>query len=359
MFNERVIKLQPYTVSERDKFIYEKDWILLDWNESTIPISQKMQESLIQIINNGLINFYPDTHSNEALLALSSYLKIETNEISIFNGSDSALNISFECLLNDKDIVSVYGPEYSQIDTFVKMKGGIINHIPMQNLYDFDLEYINNSIKNSKIFYLSNPNNPTGRFIGLDKIEKLVYLNPDVFFFIDEAYHDFSLNNCSSLIKKYKNLIIFRTFSKAFGLAGLRIGYIISKCNNISVINKVRNGKEVNVFAQKAVCEILKDDTDIQEHINNTIKTRDWFNKELNNIPGFTAFLSQSNFVLVKHSSSKDILKFLFDNKILVRDRSNLIGLENCFRITIGTKNEMLKVLNTIIKWNETNYTRP
>lgn len=359
MFNDRVKKLNPYIVSQRDKFIDNKEWLLLDWNESTKPIPEFLKNKLVEIINNGLLNYYPDTHCNQALLTLSKYLDISTNEISIFNGSDSALNISFECILNENDKISIYGPEYSQIDTFIKMKGANINQIDIDDLFEFDLDYINKSIKNSKIFYFSNPNNPTGRLINLETIDKLVSLNPKVFFFIDEAYHDFASQNCSSLINKYDNLIIFRTFSKAFGLAGLRIGYILSASNNISLINKVRNGKEVNALAQKAICEILKDDSELKLHINNIISTRDWFAKKLNLISGFTAFSSQSNFVLVRHLKSQKIINYLFEHKILVRDRSTLKGLENCFRITVGSKDEMLKVLNTIINWNEANNTKP
>lgn len=358
MFNKRVKNLQPYTVSERDKFIHDKEWLLLDWNESTLSTPIHVQNVLIEVIQNGFLNYYPDTHSKEALTILSNYLKIEASKLSIFNGSDSALNISFECLLNENDIVSVYGPEYSQIFTFIEMKGAKINLIKCANIFEFDVDFINSSIKNSKVFYISNPNNPTGRFIKTSILNQLISNNPNTFFFIDEAYIDFASENSIKLIEKYDNVIIFRTFSKAFGLASLRIGYVISSDKNIMYLNKVRNGKEVNLLAQKAISEILKNDSEIKSHIESIKNIRNWFFLEINKLNGFLAYESHSNFVLIKHSKHLEIISYLFDNKILVRDRSSLNGLENCFRITIGNEFEMKKVLDVIKKWNETNYTR-
>ena len=358
MFNQRVKNLQPYTVSGRDKFIHDKEWLLLDWNESTLSTPKHVQNVLIDVIQNGFLNYYPDTHSKEGLKTLSNYLKIEPSKISIFNGSDSALNIAFECILNENDIVSIYGPEYSQIDTFIEMKGAKINVIKCTNIFEFDIDLINSSIKDSKIFYFSNPNNPTGRFVNINILNQLVSNNPNTFFFIDEAYIDFASENSISLTENYDNVIIFRTFSKAFGLASLRIGYVISTENNITYLNKVRNGKEVNLLAQKAMCEILKDDKEIKSHIESIKHVRNWFLLEINKLDGFLAYESHSNFILIKHSNHSEIINFLFDNKILVRDRSSLNGLNNCFRITIGNEIEMRKVLDIINKWNETNYTR-
>ena len=358
MFNQRVKNLQPYTVSERDKFIHDKEWLLLDWNESTLSTPKHVQNVLIDVIQNGFLNYYPDTHSKEGLTILSNYLKIETSKLSIFNGSDSALNIAFECILNENDVVSVYGPEYSQIDTFIQMKGAQINLIKCSNFLEFNVDLINSSIKNSKVFYFSNPNNPTGRFVNISILNQLVSNNPNTFFFIDEAYIDFASENSINLIENFDNVILFRTFSKAFGLASLRIGYVISAEKNITYLNKVRNGKEVNLLAQKAMCEILKNDTEIKSHIESVKQIRNWFLLEINKLEGFLAYESHSNFILIKHSNSSDIISFLFDNKILVRDRSSLNGLNNCFRITIGNEFEMRKVLDIINKWNETNNTR-
>ena len=107
------------------------------------------------------------------------------------------------------------------------------------------------------------------------------------------------------------------------------------------------------------MCEILKNDLEIKVHIESIKKTRNWFLNEINKIKGFLAFESHSNFILIKHPRHLEIIAFLFDHKILVRDRSSLMGLNNCFRITIGNEMEMKKVLNVINNWNETNNTRP
>jgi histidinol-phosphate aminotransferase len=167
-------------------------------------------------------------------------------------------------------------------------------------------------------------------------------------FFIDEAYYEFSGSTVVNLISNYSNLIIFRTFSKAFGLAGIRLGYIISNKYNIEVINKIRNGKEVSSIAQLAASCILENYGLVKQRVNELIITRNLFFDKLNNLSNYEVFPSSANFLLLRHVKSKEIIFALNQCKILVRDRSSMHLLDNCFRITIGTKDEMERVLNVL-----------
>jgi histidinol-phosphate aminotransferase len=167
-------------------------------------------------------------------------------------------------------------------------------------------------------------------------------------FFLDEAYYEFRGDTVISLVKKYDNIIIFRTFSKAFGLAGLRLGYIISNFENINLINKVRNGKEVSSLAQIAGVAAILNYSHYLNRVKDLIDVREWFYNEIKILDNYQVFESSSNFLLVKHSESKQIIKHLYKNKILVRDRSSMHLLNNCFRITIGSKQEMAKVLEIL-----------
>ena len=167
-------------------------------------------------------------------------------------------------------------------------------------------------------------------------------------FFVDEAYYEFCGSSAIDLISKYSNLIIFRTFSKAFGLAGVRLGYIISNILNISTINKIRNGKEVNSLAQFCASIVLQNYHFITHRIEELINTRDWFLHQVKELPGYEVFPSTTNFLLLRHVHSKEIIFALRNNKILVRDRSSMHLLENCFRITIGTKTEMERVIKVL-----------
>ena len=171
-------------------------------------------------------------------------------------------------------------------------------------------------------------------------------------FIIDEAYYEFSKKSCSELTKKYDNIIVTRTFSKAFSLASIRFGYICADDKLLKQINKIRNTKEVNSFAQKLAEVALDNNNYIQERIDLIIKNREKFESvlEKNNI---SFIKSESNFILIKVNDSKTIINKLNSEKILVRDRGMFDGFENTIRITIGDWDDMEKILKIILEENE------
>lgn len=347
IFNKLTNELQPYVVSSRS-INSEEDWLVLDWNESTYKIDNYLKESLAKFINKGELNLYGDVDCTRLKADLRITLGIDESCITFFNGSDSALNICFESILNQGDEVLTIEPEYSQVSTFIHMKGGVKTSFLLHAIDKPSISELNKSLKGKKIFYFSNPNNPIGFSFSIKEIENMITSNPSVVFFVDEAYYEFS--NCSAvdLVSKYANLIIFRTFSKAFGLAGIRLGYIISNKYNIEVINKIRNGKEVSSIAQLAASCILENYGLVKQRVNELIITRNLFFDKLNNLSNYEVFPSSANFLLLRHVKSKEIIFALNQCKILVRDRSSMHLLDNCFRITIGTKDEMERVLNVL-----------
>ena len=344
LFNKKTNELKPYVVSERS-FNDDEDWLILDWNESTYRIDKPLKESLIDFINKGQLNLYGDVDSELLRRKLRDTLSIDEFSVTFFNGSDSALNICFESILETGDEVLTIEPEYSQVDTFIKMKGGVKKSYLLKSVNKPSIEDLNVELKDKKIFYFSNPNNPIGFLFNSDEIEELLFRNPFVMFFVDEAYYEFSGSSVIDLISKYSNIIIFRTFSKAFGLAGIRLGYVISAKDNISMINKVRNGKEVSTIAHLAAITALDNYSLLQNRINEVISTRSWFVDELSKLTNYEIFPSFANFLLVKNERHEEIISRLRDSKILVRDRSSMHLLKNCFRITIGKKSEMERVL--------------
>jgi histidinol-phosphate aminotransferase len=347
LFNKKTNELKPYLVSERNNKD-EEDWLLLDWNESTYFIDTSVKEKLIDFINDGKLNLYGDVDCNLLKKSLSNILSIDETCITFFNGSDSALNVCFESILEVGDEVLTIEPEYSQVDTFIKMKGGIKSSFLLSKIGKPSIDELDLYLKGKKVFYFSNPNNPIGFCFSEMEIEKLLISNPLVMFFVDEAYFEFCDSSVFNLISKYSNLIIFRTFSKAFGLAGIRLGYVISNQNNISMINKVRNGKEVNTLAQLAALNVLKHYEVVEERIKEVILTRDWFSNEVSKLSGFVVFPSSANFLLISHEGCSFIISALRDCRILVRDRSSMHLLTNCFRITIGKRLEMERVLQVL-----------
>jgi histidinol-phosphate aminotransferase len=347
LFNKKTNELKPYIVSER-KNSDDDDWLILDWNESTYKIDSSLKESLIEFIKNGQLNLYGDIDCKELKNILHITLGIDDKCISFFNGSDSALNICFESILEQGDEVLTIEPEYSQVDTFIKMKGGVKSSFLLNTIEKPSIDELNLYLKKKKVFYFSNPNNPIGFYFTKNEIKELLISNPLVMFFVDEAYYEFCDNTVYDLISKYSNLIIFRTFSKAFGLAGIRLGYIISNQSNISMINKVRNGKEVSTIAQLSALNALKQYNVVEQRINEIIHTRDWFLNEVSKLSGYDVFPSSANFLLIRHENCSKIIAELRRFKILVRDRSSMHLLKNCFRITIGKKFEMERVLKVL-----------
>ena len=347
LFNKKTNELKPYVVSERS-FNDDEDWLILDWNESTYRIDKSLKESLIDFINKGKLNLYGDVDCELLRKKIHDILRIDEFSVTFFNGSDSALNICFESILEIGDDVLTIEPEYSQVDTFIKMKGGVKNSFLLKSIDKPSIDDLNRSLIGKKIFYFSNPNNPIGYLFSKNEIEDMLIANPSVMFFVDEAYYEFSGSNVIDLISKYSNLIIFRTFSKAFGLAGIRLGYVMSAKDNISMINKVRNGKEVSTVAHLAAITALDNYSLLQNRINEVISIRSWFFDELNKLTNYEIFPSFANFLLVKHERYEEIISKLRDSKILVRDRSSMHMLKNCFRISIGKKSEMERVLDVL-----------
>lgn len=331
---ERISKLEPYIPSNRD-FNCE-DWSYCDWNESQFSPSPLVISSIENFILNGNIEKYPYINNKKLLDLLCDYTGLGLENIAIYNGSDDALKDIFLSFADQQTRVLTYCPSYTQIDTFIAMSTS--QHRKQQiedplgdHRYDFDI------LKNYDIVYLANPNNPTGHIIKRDTIEKIISNNPNTLFIVDEAYYEFSQVSCSELVLKYSNIIITRTFSKAFGLAALRIGYAMGPRDKISFLNKVKNVKSVNSIAQVAATASLQDLKYLNKCVAETKQSRKLLQDYVDKSHHLSCVKSHSNFVLVKTNNSDNVIKKMIDNKISIRDRSSFKNLENCIRITVGS----------------------
>lgn len=345
------IKLDSISEYKPSKRVFGGEVKKLDWNECNLSFDENFYKKLFESLFT--INFteYPNIHNDELLKSLSEYCQVDKKNIQTFNGSDSALHYIFASFLNENTKVLVYYPNYNQIETYIKLYS---NYLSYSNIITpFESHTYNFSeVENYDVIYLSNPNNPTGVCIEPTIIEEVVKNNPNKLFIIDEAYYEFSKKSCTILVSKYKNIIITRTFSKAFSLASIRLGYICADESLINQINKIRNTKEVSSFAQILGLTALKNIGYINDRVSLTIKNREKFQTVLeeNNIEYIK---SDSNFVLIKINNSKSIVDKLYNNNILVRDRSMFEGLENTIRVTIGDWDDMEKIIKIILNKNE------
>jgi histidinol-phosphate aminotransferase len=203
--------------------------------------------------------------------------------------------------------------------------------------------------------YICNPNNPTGNLVSLEYIEKLLANHPETLFLIDEAYFEFTGVTAKDLIFKYENLLISRTMSKAFALASFRIGYLLSYSENILTISKVRNPKNFTTFAQVAAIAALSDIQYMKNYVKEVHLAKMQFVNFIKSMDPFLQFFNTNgNFLLIRVSEQKDkkgLITELEKNNVFVRDFTHSRYLLDCFRITIGTREQMKFVENVIRRY--------
>lgn len=339
-FRQSINNLQTYNVGGRSDL--SSDWECFDWNESEFPPTNKVFEVMKSFYR---YERYPDITAKLLKSKLSDYVSLPVDFIEVYNGSDDALKDIITVFVDRETHVLSYQPSYTQVNTFITtntenyMKVNIKNPLG-EHEYEFDY------CKVANVVYLVNPNNPTGKLLAVDEIEKLLKTYPDTLFIVDEAYYEFAKQSCSHLVVSHKNLIVTRTFSKAFGLASVRLGYCMGHPDTLSHLRKIRNGKAVNSLAQLCGIAALDDLDYLDSRIDEMNDAKKFF---VDNLPHeYYAVDSQTNFVLLKTPDSKKLLNKMKDNKILIRDRSSFDNLENCVRITIGSKKQIIRVLDVI-----------
>ena len=339
-FRQSINNLQTYNVGGRSDL--SSDWECFDWNESEFPPTNKVFEVMKSFYR---YERYPDITAKLLKSKLSDYVSLPVDFIEVYNGSDDALKDIITVFVDRETHVLSYQPSYTQVNTFITtntenyMKVNIKNPLG-EHEYDFDY------CKVANVVYLVNPNNPTGKLLVVDEIEKLLKTYPDTLFIVDEAYYEFAKQSCSHLVVSHKNLIVTRTFSKAFGLASVRLGYCMAHPDTLLHLRKIRNGKAVNSLAQLCGVAALDDLDYLDSRIDEMNDAKKFF---VDNLPHeYYAVDSQTNFVLLKTPDSKKLLNKMKDNKILIRDRSSFDNLENCVRITIGSKKQIIRVLDVI-----------
>lgn len=359
LINRFIKNLNPYKVASHA--IWEgnaderKGILKLDWNEATIPPSPKVKQELLKVINDEMLfAYYPSTHNAKLLSALSKYSNVGEEQIQYFASSDAAHQYLVKLLLKEGENVLILGPTYDNFRLTCEAQGAAVEYFNYDRNFELDLEGLNNSIKclQPKLVYLCNPNNPTGNSLSLEFIKELVLNFSDTMFLIDEAYYEFNKVTASSLVGEFKNVCISRTFSKAFGLAGFRAGYLIANPEIIELINRYRNPKNFTSLTQVAVLAALSDVEYTNQYINEVIETREYFAQKLIQIlPFLKVFPSNGNFVLIRFtdSSQRDfVYQELAKKDIYVRNLSHHEYVLDCIRVTIGNKAQMDRVLTSI-----------
>ena len=328
--------LKPYS-SARDEFdSNDGEAILLDANESPF--------------DNGL-NRYPDPHQRVLKQKLSELKNIPTDHIVLGNGSDEVLDLLFRafCEPNLSSIVTLT-PTYGMYDVLASINAIENIEVPLSVDFNPEVAPILKAIKPStKLLFICSPNNPTGNTFPDESIEKLLnQFNGLVV--IDEAYIDFSdKTSWLERLEQFPNLVITQTMSKAWGLAGIRLGFCFASPKVISVLKKIKPPYNVNELTQQRALKQLNNFEEVSIDINTVKKNKAKLINELNSFSMVEMIApSDTNFLLVRFVEPNKVYKLLRSNGIIVRNRSTLKGCENCLRITVGTSEENKKLLNIL-----------
>lgn len=334
-------KLTPYS-SARDEFSGDAK-VFLDANENSLgsPLTK-------------WYNRYPDPHQQLVKAQLSKVKGIQPEHIFLGNGSDECIDILFRCFCEPgKDNVVICPPTYGMYEVSANINDVEVRKAVLLPDFQLDLVHIENLIDtNTKIIWLCSPNNPTGNSLNRTDIE-MVLNNFNGIVVIDEAYINFAQQKSFvQELTEYPNLVVLQTLSKAWGLAGLRLGMAFSSQAIIEVMNKVKPPYNINQSTQELVLKALEEVGQVNDMIRILVDMRNALAEVFASMPTVSkVYPSDANFILVKIAEARKIYEFLLTKGIVLRDRSNVQLCEDCLRITIGTEQENTILVDAMQDW--------
>lgn len=337
-------KVTPYIPGEQPK---GEGIIKLNTNENPYPPSPEVLKVIKEFPAEDLRK-YPDPNVSALREEIAGYHKVSVDKVFVGVGSDDVLAMAFMSFFNSKKHILFPDITYSFYDVWCELFNINYKTVPLRE--DFSVSKAEFAARNGGVV-LANPNAPTGLAMTTDNISQLVYLNPDVVVVVDEAYIDFHKESAMSLVGKYDNLLVVRTFSKSRALAGSRIGYAVGSKKLIDVMMAVRNSFNsytMDSLTQAIGIASIKDEKYFEGRVKKIIDTREWFKEEMKKL-GFSFPDSVANFIFATHKNknAEDIFNSLKEKNIYVR-YFNKPRIKDYLRITIGTPEEMVTLLNAL-----------
>lgn len=338
MARENIKRLIPYS-SARDEYKGEAS-IFLDANENSFgsPLANEY-------------NRYPDPLQWNLKAAIAGVKGVPVENIFIGNGSDEVIDLAYRIFCNPgKDNIIICPPTYGMYKVSAAINDVEIKKVNLTNNFQLDVEAILDSVdENTKLLFICSPNNPTGNNMNRYDIEFLLN-NFQGIIIIDEAYINYSKQKTFiQELTEYPNLIVMQTLSKAWGLAALRLGLAFGSSGIIQLFNKVKPPYNINKASQDLAIKALENVELLNNRIRETITQKKFLIKELQNFSFVNKiYESDANFILVKVDNADKLYRYLSSNSIIVRNRSKEVLCENCLRITVGTSEENLQLINTL-----------
>ncbi len=355
---ERVRALSAYTPGEQPQ---EAGWIKLNTNENPYPPSPEVARAIARCLKDqaDCLKLYPDPVSQKLRAQIAKHHGLDETQVIAGNGSDDILNLLIRAFGDEKNAVGMTVPSYSLYEVLVAMQGAALTKIPFAA--DMALPEKEIAACPANLFLLTSPNAPTGVGFSNAQLARILETYEGIFV-ADEAYAPFADESAADLLGQHKNLVVVRTLSKAYGLAGLRVGYALGDAATIGILDRVRDSYNLDTLAQSAAAAAIADEDYLAVTLEAIKQTRAQFEKDVK-ARGFFAYPSQTNFVFMRpcdgqgrHSSelTRHLFETLKASRILVRAFPNH-PLTSCFlRVTIGTPAQM-RALNTALDLWQTN----
>ncbi|MCX7637624.1 MAG: histidinol-phosphate transaminase [Cyclobacteriaceae bacterium] len=335
-----LLTLKPYSTA-RDEFQGVAD-IFLDANENPYPSAYHR---------------YPDPHQRKLKEKISRLKNVSPENIFIGNGSDEVIDLIIRLTCEPKQhSLLITNPTYGMYEVSAQINGIKTIRVPLTDTFEVDpekvLSYVNPSVK---VIFLCSPNNPSGNLLNKEAVRKVI----DSFtglVVVDEAYIDFSGDGgFLPELNKWPNLVVMQTLSKAYALAGLRIGLAMGNADVIAWLNKIKPPYNVSSAAQEYAMKQLDDQSTFRKQVEEIIAERNSMVTKLSGIKTVLyVYPSDANFLLVRFTNARAVYRHLLSNGIIVRDRSTVLHGDNCLRITIGTPAENKKLIETLNKFEPT-----
>jgi histidinol-phosphate aminotransferase len=291
------------------------------------------------------LNRYPDPEASELKRAIASYVGVKVNCVTVGNGSDELVDLICKTFMDADEQALIPIPTFAIYEIACRANGGVPRFFKLPR-FEWPANELSRAFEGARVAFVARPNSPTGNSLSADGLRKLLETRKLVV--VDEAYAEFAGYSVVGWVKKFDNLIVLRTFSKAFGLAGLRIGYAICSPELSEALERVRAPFNVNRLAQAAALAALRDKAYLRKVVNTVRKGRTYIRRELSKL-GLRVLPSDANFLMVDvtplGADAPSLCEFLAERGILIRDLSRFRGAGSRWvRITVGTprENELL-----------------
>ena len=326
LLRENIRILKPYS-SARDEYTGEA-MVFLDANEN--PFNQPY-------------NRYPDPLQRELKVEISKMKGCRPEQIFLGNGSDEPIDLLFRAFCEPgKDNIVTIDPTYGMYQVSADINNVVIRKVLLKDDFDFSADdLLKESDEKTKLIFLCSPNNPTGNLLDKSEILKVTKEFKGLVV-VDEAYIDFAPGaSLLSELDQFENLVVLQTFSKAWGMAAIRLGMAFASEAVINVLNKIKYPYNINILTQQKALELIKKEEEKNEWVKTLITERDKIAEQLIDLPFVQkVYASEANFILVQMHDARGIYEFLVENGIIVRDRSKVVLCNDSLRITIGSEEE-------------------